>query len=369
MNERPLIGYYVHHHGGGHAARARAIAAHLDCRVAMLSSLPARQLRDAELVPLPLDTDGGTPTAPPELHYAPLRSRGLSRRMALIAGWIAAHEPDVFVVDVSVEVAALARLCGVPVVYVRQTGRRDDAPHRLAYGWASHLLAPYPAWLEPAATPPELRRRTVHAGAITRFDGAPRPRDGAAGRPARVLAIGPRALPRAAAIAAAAPGWEVLAAVSAGPDPVPDGVRILDAARIDLDLLASCAVVVAPAGANTVAEVAFARCGLVCIPEPRPFDEQSERGRDLERIGAAAVLRSEPADRGWPELLDLALARAARLEPWADGGGAPRAARFLRRAGAQDLASSNSAASSQRISPRSASSRSHPRAGQNPQRR
>src|SRR3712207_8569721 len=51
--------------------------------------------------------------------------------------------PDVLVVDVSVEVALLARLLGVPVVLVAQRGRRDDDPHRRAYAAAAAVAAPW----------------------------------------------------------------------------------------------------------------------------------------------------------------------------------------------------------------------------------
>ncbi|HWC08014.1 MAG TPA: hypothetical protein VG458_03075, partial [Solirubrobacterales bacterium] len=113
------IGYYVHHHGAGHAARAGAIAARLEGPLTMLSSLPASALSSAELVPLPPDAGGCEDGLPPDLHHAPLGSPGLARRMARIAAWIAERRPRLVVVDVSVEVAALVRLCGVPVVYVR----------------------------------------------------------------------------------------------------------------------------------------------------------------------------------------------------------------------------------------------------------
>jgi predicted glycosyltransferase len=163
-----------------------------------------------------------------------------------------------------------------------------------------------------------MRAKTGYAGAITRFDGAGRP--AAAGRPRRVLVIGDGDTEATAVsgaelarqIAAAAPGWQVLA-----PRP------------LDLALLARCAVVVAPGGANAVAEAAFANCGLVCIPRPRPFDEQVARGEALARDGAAVVLDRSPAPERWPGLLEEARARRTALARWADGEGAARAADYL----------------------------------------
>jgi hypothetical protein len=362
----PRIGIYVHHHGGGHASRARAIGAALRANgtaVTYLTSLDPAGF-DGEVVALPLDVEPGAepdldpdllpgrPDGPAELHFAPVGSPGLRGRMAAIAAWIAAVSPDLLLVDVSVEVALLARLCGTRFAYVRQTGRRDDPPHRLAYGWAAGLLAPYPEWLEADWAPAELRERSGYVGAVTRFDGAPRPELTA--RPRQALVLGEGAERIGATLAAAAPDWEVLVAAGAGIDP----------GSVDLDLLASCAVVVSPGGANTVAEAAFAGCGLVCIPRRRPFGEQVARGEDLER-SAAAVVRAAPPERAeWPELLEEALDRRPALARWADGGGAARAAAYLE---ALAIGSSRSASRSQRTSPVAASSSNHPGAGQAPQ--
>jgi UDP-N-acetylglucosamine--N-acetylmuramyl-(pentapeptide) pyrophosphoryl-undecaprenol N-acetylglucosamine transferase len=350
VSRPPRIGIYAHHHGGGHAARSGAIGAALGDRgaaVTYLSSLPARWPGPGEAIELPLDTDrgpdpGGTPA---ELHFAPLGSAGLAARMAAIAGWIDSWRPDLLLVDVSVEVAILARLCGVPFAYLRQTGVRDDPPHRLAYSWSAGLLAPFPQWLERRDTAYDIIERTGYVGAVTRFDGDPRPPDGE--RPRRALVLGGCGA-AAEEIAAAAPGWEVL-------DPRP----------VDLDLLAGCDVVVAPGGANAVAEVAFARCGLVCVPQPRPFAEQVARGEDLERHGAAVVLWEAPAPGDWPRLLEAARERRVALAAWADGEGAGRAADYLI---ALARASSRSASSSQSTIPSAASSVSQPLAGQSPQR-
>jgi hypothetical protein len=298
-------------------------------------------------VTLPLDTDLGTEPGdtPTELHFAPLGSLGLAARMATIAGWIDSWRPDLLLVDVSVEVAMLARLSGVPFAYLRQSGARDDPPHQLAYRWAAGLLAPFAERLE-RETPSWIGEKTEYVGGITRFDGAPRPA-GAADGHRRVLVLDGCG-PLAGEIAAAATEWEVLS-----PRPV------------ELDLLTSCAVLVAPGGANAVAEAAFARRGLVCVPQPRPFAEQAARGEDLERDGAAVVIWGPVEPGQWPALLEEARARAVALERWADGEGAARAADYLV---ALAGASSRSASSSQSTRPFAASSASQPFAGHSPQR-
>jgi hypothetical protein len=350
MNVAPRIGIYVHHHGSGHAARAAAVGRALAERgaaVTYLSSLPAERLGPGDSIRLPLDTDRGADPGetPAELHFAPLGSAGLAGRMAAIAGWIERRRPDLILVDVSVEVAMLVRLCGVPFAYLRQSGEREDPPHQLAYRWAAGLLAPYPEWLESPRTPAWMRARSAYVGAVTRFDGAARPR--ASGRPRRALVLG-ECGPLTEGIATGAAGWEVL-----GPRPV------------DLDLLARCAVVVAPGGANAVAEAAFARCGLVCVPQERPFAEQVARGEDLDRHRAAVVLAAAPPVDEWPRLLEEGRARRTELARWADGRGAGRAADYLI---ALARASSVPASSSHSRRPAATSSASQPLAGHSPQR-
>jgi hypothetical protein len=350
----PRIGIYVHHHGNGHAARAEALAVALRERgaeVACLGSGVPGALGEGagpDDVELPLDTDLGSVAGktPAELHFAPLGSAGLAGRMARIAGWICEWRPDLVLVDVSVEVAMLARLCGVPFAYLRQTGERDDPAHQLAYGWAAGLLAPYMERQEPEGTPGWIRAMSGYAGAVSRFDGLPRPPR--RGRYRRAIVLGEGGEELAATIAAAARGWQIL-----GPRPV--GLRDL----------ARSAVVVAPAGANTVAEAAFANCGLVCIPRERPFGEQMARARMLAADDAAVVLDALPPAAGWPSALEEARRRRPALAEWADGAGAGRAADYLLGLVA---GSSRSAASSQSTRPSAPSSSSQPLAGHSPQR-
>ena len=41
MTARPLVGWYVHHHGAGHLTRLLAVRPHLDADVVVFSSLAA----------------------------------------------------------------------------------------------------------------------------------------------------------------------------------------------------------------------------------------------------------------------------------------------------------------------------------------
>lgn len=332
-----MIGYYVHHHGHGHRHRAAAIAAACRTPVVGFSSLPRPAEWPGEWIRLPDDADGVDPavddvTAGSTLHWAPRRHAGLAARMGKIAAELARGGVDVMVVDVSVEVAVLARLHGVPVVVVAQPGERTDRAHRTAYDLADRLLAPWPR--RPAPDwPREWVAKTVHLGTVSRFDGRVPP-NRPAGR--RVLALwgsGGLDLGRGtlAATAAACGQWEWEVAGPPPPDAaVPPNMRWTGWSDDVWPLLCAADVVVTHAGQNALAEIAAARRPAVVVPQRRPHDEQSATGRALAAAGTVAVAPRWPAARDWPALLDEAVERGgAGWAEWSDGQGAAHAAAVL----------------------------------------
>jgi hypothetical protein len=320
-----VIGYYVHHQGFGHLQRMRCIAAHLDEPMTVLSSLDDH-LVDRPVVRLPLDNLAGSvdPTANGTLHWVPRHDDGLRRRMALIADWINAADPDLMVVDVSVEVAMMCRLMGVPTVVMAMRGDRLDRPHRAAYDSAHALLAPWAAEFATADWPDHWRAKTFHPGAISRFAGRE--------APAVVEHAGaPKVLVLWGAGGAGRPDDAIAAAAAAGPD---FRWRTADAAADDADAvwdqLAWADVVVTHGGQGAIAEVAAARRPAVVIAENRPHDEQASTARVLAEAGLAVALHGWPEPAEWPQLLRSALALGGhRWGRWAPPGAARRAADFL----------------------------------------
>jgi predicted glycosyltransferase len=335
MNELH-IGYYVHHHGAGHGVRAATIAAQLGYPVTLIGS----RLPEGELAPhiqrlaLPLDTAAGVADQPlSTLHYAPLGVPGLNQRMAMIAQWCMDHWPCVLVVDVSVEVALLARLCSVPVIYVRQHGQRTDPAHQLAYEIASALLAPYPQALEDPSQPTALRDKTHYSGWLSRFadqaEAAPE-----ANRALVICGHGgsglhPELLHGAAA---ACPGWQLrVAGLSAQClEGGPANLVALGQLANPLEEMRRAEVVLGSASDSLVSEAASLGCRFVAIAEERPFDEQLHQARRLLEAGLAVGLDAWPAPDQWPQV--LAMARAldgSRWRPLADIAASARAAAII----------------------------------------
>lgn len=189
-----MIGYYVHHQGYGHLARAMSICARLRHQTTALSSLqfPATHPFDA-VVELPRDDLAKRPlkpTAGGSFHWAPHHDNGFHARMDAVARWIGEARPDAFVTDVSVEIATFVRLLGVPVIVVALPGTRFDAPHLLAHRLADHIIAARPREL---LAPSWLRAhddKTSYVGGISRYDGRAHPApDGRPHADIRVLVL------------------------------------------------------------------------------------------------------------------------------------------------------------------------------------
>jgi predicted glycosyltransferase len=318
----PQVGYYVHHHGHGHWRRAQAIAECLECPVTLIGSdlppLPAPLQR----LDLPADTAPGMQVERfATLHYAPLAVDGLRERMALLAAWMNRHWPCLLVVDVSVEVALLARLLGVPTVYIRQHGQRDDPPHLQAYACASTLLAPWPALMESLDTAPSIVRHTRYSGWLSRY---PQGREAAAetGRVLVIIGQGGTAIgtDELLALAHACPAWRLRVIGLAPAHSTLSAANLVNLGAMPepFDELCRAEIVIGSAGDGVVSEVASLGCRYIAIAESRPFDEQLHQARRLQALGLAIGLDAWPAAERWPQLLE----RARALDPaqWQRGG-------------------------------------------------
>ena len=326
-----MIGYYVHHFGHGHLHRATAVARALAEPVTGFSSLSAPKDWPGPWIQLDRDDedvarDRTDQTARKRLHWVPLGHHGLRTRMAEVASWLRHVSPSVFIVDVSVEVAVLVRLHGIPVVTVAAPGERGDAAHRLGFDVSDALVGCWP----PEATAmlrcvsPDVLDRVHPVGALSRFPVAePRPR---------------RAGRRRVTVLAGSGGHELTTEdLELARKETPDWEwTVLDrelgtwtdepyAALLDAD------VVVTHAGQNALAEVAAARKPAVVVPQPRPHHEQQVTADVLWRGGWPAVVADAWPRQGWSERLHRAeLLDGADWASWCDGQAADRFAKVVR---------------------------------------
>ncbi len=325
-----MIGYYVHHQGRGHLHRATAVAEAVTSRtgeqVTGLSTLSRPASWRGPWEQLPRDDEAASPedvTAEGRLHWVPSHDPGVRSRASALSGWIATHHPRLVVVDVSVEVALLVRLHGVPVVSVVLPGRRTDPAHLLGYGVSSHLVACWPAAAHGMSPdlPDDVVRRVHHVGAVSRFPVVRRAerRPG----PRRVVLLqgrgGGRLTERTGAgLSVLAPDWEWTSLGTQGwvEDPLAE--------------LRDADVVVTNAGQNSIAEIAACRTPAIVVPADRPHEEQATTASVLAGPGWPALVLPDLPDAGWPRLLERAEALDGRgWERWCDGGAAARFAAVL----------------------------------------
>lgn len=310
-----MIGFYAHHHGSGHVHRCRAIMAALDRPAQLLSTDPSA---DVVLVDDAGASISGDRDAHGTLHHVPPGHAGLRGRMAQIAAWIDEHRPAAFYVDVSVEVALLARLMGVPVITLAMPGVRDDAAHQLGYRQAAAIIAAWPNWVP---LPEHLRAhgpRVHQVGGISRFRGVEDVIDGdvvvLSGRGGSGWTRG-----QWEAVQEACPGrsFRFLGGDTAVADPLP--------------YLAGARVVVTAGGQNSVADVAVADTPALVLPQERPFAEQHATAALLDAAGLAVVRSQFPAAADWPDLLDVTNSLDSRWIRWQTSGAAQRAADVIRK--------------------------------------
>lgn len=328
-----MIGFYVHHHGAGHGIRATRIAAELEDAVIGMGTGSAPRGWPGEWVELPPDDDDPCwqdldPDAHGLLHHAPTTD-DVRRRAAAMSRALAAHEPSLLVVDVSVEATLLARLHGVPVAVVAQPGVRDDVPHSIAHAVARASIAPWPAWVGDAAWQPGCNVSATPVGAI----GPPVEVPTGTLRDPDLVALlvgrGGHSLDVDAVrdLARSRPGlrFELLGDVLEGVDEP----NVAMTGWVD-DVgarLAAAAAVVTHGGQTSVATVAATRTPAVVVPQQRPFEEQECLARLLGERGLATVVDRDAGTEALAGAIDVVRgADGGAWELWDDGLGAVRAA-------------------------------------------
>ena len=323
-----MIGYYVHHHGRGHLHRAQALAAALEEPVTVLSSVTRPADWSGRWIALPRDDTQRDPedvTASGQLHWAPVGDPGLRARSAAASAWLEKARPRLVVVDVSVEIALLVRLHGVPVVSVVLPGRRTDPAHLLGFRTSSALVmfTPLPPHQVVPDLPADIGRRVISLGAVSRFPvtTAPRPVTSRMRHVVVLLGQGGRSMTSrdAESLRSLAPDWRWT--VVGRPD---NWVEDLSS------VLRDCDVVVTNAGDGALADVAAHHRPAIVVPAQRPFEEQVTVAAVLAGQDWPALVLEAFPERGWPELLDRAAALDGnRWHQWYDGRAAQRFADLI----------------------------------------
>ena len=328
--KQPII-FFAHHQGRGHANRIMATIEHLPSErpLIILTAAPEqfeRISREAEIIALPNMI--GTPSrslslhaepTPSIMHCAPLGVDEMRRHMGRMAEVLSDRDPALFVIDVSAEIALLARVMSVPAITVRMHGARGDPGHIAAYQASVGMLAPYDAQIEQEDYPAWARKKTFYTGGLCTTRDAIQSRDqarqelglpldraitlviaggGGSGTPFAPLTVAARADPDAL--------WLVAGPVHREGHET-EFCNLVELGWVENLTAYLCAAdrVVASAGDNTVHEIARAAKPFLCIPEWRYFDEQHAKAREISSIGAAVYRETWPASiPDWQQALE-----------------------------------------------------------------
>ena len=216
------------------------------------------------------------------------------------------------VVDVSVEVALLARLCATPTLFVRLAGSRNDPAHLDAFRGSRAVLAPFDQRMEDDSVLEWVRRKTSYVAGIGSWGPAASSQDDV------VLAAFGRGGTRAemkhfveAAEAVPSTRWRVIGPFARA-DHGPDNLQVLGWVDDPASEIAAAGVVVGAAGDGLLGGVAAAARPYICIPEHRPYGEQAAKARRLEVLQAAVVCGEWPSAAAWPDVLQRARALDTR---------------------------------------------------------
>jgi UDP-N-acetylglucosamine--N-acetylmuramyl-(pentapeptide) pyrophosphoryl-undecaprenol N-acetylglucosamine transferase len=225
----------------------------------------------------------------------------------MLAQWVEKTQPVAVIVDVSAEISQYLRLLGVPAIAIRQHGDRGDSAHLAGYDAAYKLFAPYPPALELDTVPSWIIDKTIYAPGFSQYSArlltrsAARKQLGISCQQKVVVVLngrggGQHSLFKIAAVAVATPEWFwlIVGRVERNCQSLPNNVLVVGWCQDTYVYLKAADVAIASAGHNTVMEIGTATVPLICIPEPRPFDEQQVKAELLAKLGLCYLLTSFP---------------------------------------------------------------------------
>lgn len=228
------------------------------------------------------------------LHYAPLNVSGIRLRNKIICDFFNSSYQLILIVDISVEVTLLARLCGIPTIVIKQHGYREDPAHLAAYQSASLIIAPYPIELR-GASPNWVDEKTLFTGGFSKYsDRVKSGKTAISNHIAIIIGTGGTCIDRKFLVHLGFnyPDFyfHVIGDVE-DTNNLPENLNFHGIMAEPLPVLDMCAVVIGNAGHNTVMEMADLQKSFICIPEPRPFDEQVDKALKIAKTFKVPIIK------------------------------------------------------------------------------
>ncbi|SDF08222.1 hypothetical protein SAMN05421636_11131 [Pricia antarctica] len=293
-----MIGYYAHSQGSGHCNYANLFSKIFGKSLTVFTDRNHAFDRGTDVVMLENEDPDGNEyqrscfPEPRALHYAPVNIGKITRRNKTILDNVLKRNISLLIIDVSVEMAMLARVSSIPYAYVRLQGDRNDIPHLNAFEGASFLLAYFPKEMESVDTPSWITNKTVYFGFLSKFmfdKGVnKRPVEFRIGLKPILLHLngfgGTRAfdfgnLPKRYDIYVIGPGR--------GGSDRRSGIEYIGVVDDTRAFINHADLIIAACGLNTTSELLSLGKRFVASPEKRHFEEQEYIARNLDRLGWA----------------------------------------------------------------------------------
>ena len=291
-----MIGYYAHQHGSGHCRYGELLANYFRDDLTVFTSYDYQFSEGVHYIKLEDENpDGSTcqqnQVEPPYyLHYSPVGQKSIQKRSLQLLQGIIDRNIKLLIVDVSAEIAALARSSSIPYAYIKLPGNRGDKGHLAAFQGAVFIIAYYPENFEDPGTPEWVRNKTIYLGFQSRNTSSPGFRT--AEKIDNLTVISGKggnenlrkSLP---AIVRRFRNATITVLGEFERQPEFPNVQYKGFVEDINAYLSHSDLIVANCGMNTVSEIVRLKKPFLAIPEKRPFKEQTSMAFHLVQNGLA----------------------------------------------------------------------------------
>ncbi len=281
-----MIAYYAHSEGSGHARYASIFYNLLAGKLKIFSSTPSNFSPEIRIMKLAKEDPDGTELPidsvgfPDYLHYSPVGQHSIQRRSLQLLTGLVNGRCNLFFIDVSVEVAALARASSIPYAYIKLPGLRNDNPHLQALKGSIFNLAYYPEAFEHPSTPKWMKDKTLYLDYFSRFSLDQNNTGNTPTTIRKILVI--RGKGEASKLLKSLPdigkrfeGLEIKALGDFSElETSISGIHFLGYQSKVSAFINEADLVISSAGLNLTSEILYSQKIFCCIPEKRPFNEQ-----------------------------------------------------------------------------------------------
>lgn len=311
INLKPVLLYYVHHHGSGHRNTFKLLAPELlrTFNIVVITQDPSKMDLNPEwndtilLEALPskfTDADASFVHTFSRAFEGIPTSLQPAKRSHALSQIILRHQPSVFFCDGSPELAIMARSMGLKVCYTRLPGDIEKDPTQsFALQVAAKVVALFPGAVESPTY--AFKKSTEYLGYWSKYD-------------KKTLRQKPSTNDVAVVLGNDNMSEQVLQLITSdtsrrfhiigNKNEYDIGDHCVQHGRVDdVARYLHGSIVISAGGLNTIAELLSLDKKLIILPEPRPYDEQLRHAEQLHVHGLALLASEKFSAKEWSNIL------------------------------------------------------------------